>query len=60
MRSYYALKSIVQLKKASLKGLDYKDFFQAGKSVQGIDEIEPAADVVARYAQAARAAGLLS
>ena len=59
MRSYYALKSVIQLKKASLKGLDYKDFFQAGKSVQGIDEIEPAAAVVARYAQAARDAGLL-
>jgi nitronate monooxygenase len=59
MRTYYALKSIVQLKKASLKGLDYKDFFQAGKSVEGIVEVESAAAVVARYAEAARNAGLL-
>ncbi len=60
MRTYYALKSIVQLKKASLKGLNYKDFFQAGKSVQGIDEVESAGAVVARFASEAQRAGVLT
>ena len=59
MRTYYAAKSIIQLKKASLKGLNYKDFFQAGKSVDGIDEIESAAAIVERYAGAARQAELI-
>lgn len=53
MRMYYSLKSVWQLKRASLKGISYKDFFQAGKSVSGIDAIEPAADVVRRFAAAA-------
>jgi nitronate monooxygenase len=53
MRMLYQLKSIWQLKRASLKGATYKDFFQAGKSVQGIDEIEPAGDIVRRFAAAA-------
>lgn len=54
MRMYYSLKSIWQLKRASLKGINYKDFFQAGKSVDGIHQIESARDVVTRFAQAAR------
>jgi len=54
MRMFYSLKSIWQLKRASLKGISYKDFFQAGKSVAGIDKVESAADIVARYAEAAR------
>ena len=53
MRMYYSLKSVWQLKRASLQGMSYKDYFQAGKSVGGIDRIEPAGDVVRRYAAAA-------
>lgn len=52
MRTLYALRSIRQLKKASLRGLDYRDFFQAGKSVDGIDSIEPAGAIVRRFAAA--------
>jgi nitronate monooxygenase len=59
MRTYYAVKSIVQLKKASLKGVSYKDFFQAGKSVSGVRAIEPAGEIVRRYEAAAKAAELL-
>lgn len=54
MRMFYSLKSIWQLKRASLKGINYKDFFQAGKSVDGIDAIDSASDIVCRFAQAAR------
>jgi len=53
MRMFYAIKSIWQLKRASLQGLNYKDFFLAGKSVGGVKAIEPAGDIVARFAAAA-------
>lgn len=55
-RMYYSVKSVFELRKASLQGVSYKDFFQAGKSVGGIDAIEPAGDVVRRFAAAAEAA----
>jgi nitronate monooxygenase len=55
MRMAYQLKSIWQLKRASLKGVSYKDFFQAGKSVEGIDDIESAGDVIRRFSAAAAA-----
>jgi|CXWL01.1.fsa_nt_gi nitronate monooxygenase len=58
MRTFYALRAIRQLKKASLEGISYKDYFQAGKSVEGIDRIEPAGDIVRRFAAAARAIGV--
>ncbi len=51
-RMYYSLKSIWQLKQASLKGMTYKDYFQAGKSVEGIDAVESAGEVVRRFAEA--------
>jgi len=56
MRTIYALRSIWSLKRGSLEGTSSKDYWQAGKSVAGIDRIEPAGDIVARFAAAARAA----
>jgi nitronate monooxygenase len=53
MRTFYSAKAIWQLKRASLQGISYKDYFQAGKSVGGIERVEPAGDVVRRYAAAA-------
>lgn len=53
MRLAYALKSAWQLRRASLEGLSYKDYFQAGKSVEGIHEIEPAGEIVRRFGAAA-------
>ena len=35
MRSWYALRSLWTLKRASLRGLSYREVFQAGKSVAG-------------------------
>ena len=58
MRTYYAVKSIIQLKKASLKGMNYKDYWQAGKSVDGIHQIESASEVVERFSVAAQGAEL--
>jgi nitronate monooxygenase len=56
MRTVYALRSIWSLKRGSLKGTSSKDYWQAGKSVAGIDRIEPAGEIVAGFAAAARAA----
>jgi nitronate monooxygenase len=52
MRTFYSLQSIWKLKRASLQGVQYKDIFQAGKSVAGIRAIQSAADIVVEYAQA--------
>ena len=54
MRSFYAIKSVWQLKRASLDESGEKDYWQAGKSVAGIDRIEPAGEIVRRFAEAAR------
>lgn len=52
MRSLYALKSLFQLKHASLDASGRKDFWQAGKSVDGIAKVEPVRDIVRRFAAA--------
>ncbi len=49
MRLVYTLQSIWTLKRASLQGLNYKDFFQAGKSVEGITKVEPVKDIVSAF-----------
>ena len=53
MRGIYALKSARSLKRSSLQGAGSDDYWQAGKSVEGIDRIEPAGDIVRRFAAAA-------
>jgi len=54
MRSFYALRSIWQLKRASLDATGSLEYWQAGRSVGGVDGIEPAGDIVRRFASAAR------
>jgi nitronate monooxygenase len=54
MRSFYGIKSVWQLKRASLDESGEKDYWQAGKSVAGIDRIEPAGEIVRRFVEAAR------
>lgn len=53
MRLYYSLRSLWQLKRSNAQGAGYEQYFQAGKSVDGIDRVEPAGDIIRRYAQAA-------
>jgi nitronate monooxygenase len=53
MRTLYALRSLRQLKQASLRGLSYRDFWQAGKSAGTIDEVVPAGEIVRRFRDAA-------
>ncbi len=56
MRTLYAVRSLWQLKRASLNTSGDNDYWQAGKSVSGIHTIEPAGDIIRRYAAAARQA----
>jgi nitronate monooxygenase len=60
MRTYYGVMSIFKLRKSALGGSAYKDYFQAGKSVDGIDRVEPAADVVRAFAAAVASVGAAS
>ena len=53
MRTLYALKSIWQLKRSSLDESGARDYWQAGKSVEGIHAIEPAGEIVRRFRDAA-------
>ncbi len=46
MRNIYALRSLWQLKRASLDQTGERDYWQAGRSVEEIDEILPAGQIV--------------
>jgi nitronate monooxygenase len=54
MRTLYALRSLWQLKRASLDTTGEKDYWQAGKSVAGIHGIETAGEIVRRFAAYAK------
>ena len=52
IRTFYSLQSIWKLKRAAVRGMGYRDIYQAGKSVDGIHAVLPAADIVRTYAAA--------
>jgi len=52
MRTLFALRSLRQLKRSSLDASGSREYWQAGKSVAGIDAIEPAGDIVRRFRDA--------
>ena len=52
MRSIYALRSLRRLKKTSLSSAGANDYWQAGKSVAGINSVESARDVIKEFAAA--------
>jgi nitronate monooxygenase len=54
MRTIYALRSLWQLKRGLMREVTANDYWQAGKSVGGIDRVEPAGEIVRRFAAAAR------
>jgi nitronate monooxygenase len=54
IRMYYNLKALRDMKRTALEGFSTKDYWQAGKSVAGISKIEPAGDIVRRYAEVLR------
>lgn len=51
MRLWYALHAISRFKQINLKGPSTRDFWQAGKSVEGIHSIEPVAKIIQNYMQ---------
>lgn len=55
MRMIYSVQSLWKLKRSSVRSFSYKDYLQAGKSVEGIDEVLPVAEVVRRFRMAAEA-----
>lgn len=55
MRMIYSLLSIWQLKRASVEGAGYRDYWQAGKSVDGIHSVDSAADIIRNLVQNSRA-----
>jgi len=56
MRSFYTLQSVWKLKKGSTQGMNYRDYLQAGKSVEGIKKIKAVSEIVADYASAIKSA----
>ena len=52
MRSIYALTSMRRLKKSSLSAAGADEYWQAGKSVAGIDSVKPVADLIHDFASA--------
>jgi nitronate monooxygenase len=52
MRTFYTLNSVRRLKKSLGSSDTGTDYWQAGKSVEGIDSIKPTADIVREFAAA--------
>lgn len=52
MRAVYAVRSALALKRAAVGGGSSSDYWQAGKSVEGITAVEPAGEIVRRWAAA--------
>jgi nitronate monooxygenase len=57
MRTFYAVRSAIQLRKASLDPNTTRDFWQAGRSVAGIHEVKPVAEIMREFERAIAAAG---
>lgn len=49
MRTIYALRSVLSLARAHGRADVDRDYFQAGRSVRGIDAVEPVADIIERF-----------
>jgi nitronate monooxygenase len=54
MRSFYAVRSGIRLARANRDESGRREFWQAGKSVAGVTSVEPAGDIIRRFASAAR------
>jgi nitronate monooxygenase len=57
MRTFYALRSLWQLRRASLDDSGRYEYWQAGRSADTVRSIEPAGSIVGRFARAASARG---
>jgi len=50
VRAFYTLQSIRRLKGTAVRAMDHRSCYQAGRSVEGIADIQPVASIVAAYA----------
>ena len=55
MRMFYTLQSLWKLKRSFREGGSYRDYFQAGRSVEEVRALSSAGDVVRALAEAAKA-----
>jgi nitronate monooxygenase len=56
MRTLYGLRSLWDLKRGLHRNAPDRDYWQAGKSVDGVRAVEPAGQIVGRFAEAWREA----
>lgn len=49
VRSWYAARSVWKMGRGATRGGGYNDYWQAGRSVEGIHEVLPAAEIVAAF-----------
>lgn len=52
VRMWYSARSVWKLGRGATRGGGYNDYWQAGRSVDGVQDVLPAAEVVRRFAQA--------
>ena len=52
MKLLKRLRYVQRLKRSALEGVSYQDIFQAGKSASGVHSIEPAGQLIQRFAKA--------
>jgi nitronate monooxygenase len=50
MRMAYSVQSIWRLRGSNVQGASFKDYFLAGKSVDGVEAVKPVAEVVREFA----------
>lgn len=51
MRLYYNVKALWAMKRSVHRGFSTKDYWQAGKSVAGVEKVESVADILGRFTQ---------
>lgn len=52
MRAFYSTRSVLKLARGMKRSGGYNDYWQAGRSVAGIDSVEPVAQIIDRFAAA--------
>lgn len=58
VRAWYSMKSLFSLSRGMKRSGGYDDYWQAGRSVAGIDEVLPVDEIISRYANALADSGL--
>lgn len=53
IRFFYNLRAVMAMKKTALKGVSTRDYYQAGKSVHGIEKVEPVKIIMERFVKEA-------